>query len=174
MSLSRASRLACAAALLAMLGAAAAAAAEGYEVPLTVTESAGVARTAEPISGGVPLPRGKFAANQPFRLAAADGKEIPCQVTPLVVETDGALRWVLLDFQDDVAAGATNTYTLAAAKPAEGPKQTLSIRADADGIAVDTGPIRFGVSAKKPFGLFDQVKAGGKTVVPVAEGTVRF
>ncbi|HUU89786.1 MAG TPA: hypothetical protein VM238_01105 [Phycisphaerae bacterium] len=153
------------AAVAAGLAVAAPATAAEFQVPLTVTESAGVARTAEPISGGVPLPRGAFRKDQGFCLTGADGKEVACQVTPLVVEADDTLRWVLLDFQDDVAAGGTNTYTLRAAKPTLAPKQTLSIQAGPDGITVDTGRIRFTISKTKPFALFDSVTAGGKPVV---------
>ena len=140
-------------------------AAADFQVPLTVTESAGVARTAEPISGGVPLPRGTFRKDQGFCLTGAGGAEVPCQATPLVVEADGTLRWVLLDFQDDVAAGATNAYTLKAAAPGAAPTQALKVDEGPDGITVDTGRIRFTVSKTKPFALFDSVATGGKPVV---------
>ncbi len=143
----------------------AATAAAEFQVPLTVTESAGVARKAEPVSGGVPLPRGMFRRDQAFALFAADGKEVPCQVSPLVVETDGTLRWVLLDFQADVPAGATNAYTLRAARPSARPARPLQVADAADGITVDTGAMKFTVARGKPFGLFDSVLAGGKPVV---------
>jgi len=89
-----------------------------FEVQLAVSEPQGISRQQEPISGGIPLPRGQFPAGQSFALFRADGSELPCQSSPLVVEADGTLRWVLVDFQDDVAAGATNRYVLRAAKPA--------------------------------------------------------
>ena len=150
------------------------AAAQVYEIPLTVQESAGVARQVEPISGGVPLPAGRFGPDQPFRLVRADGSEVPCQVTPLVVDPRpgvGGLRWVLLDFQDDVAAGATNRYVLQAAAPAAKPPAAIKVQEGPEGIAVDTGRIRFTISTKKPFGLFDSVTVGGKAVVGGGEVT---
>ena len=149
--------------------AAAVAAAVGLEVPLTVQESAGVERRAEPVSGGVSLPKGRFAKDQPFALFRQDGAELPCQVVPLVVEADGTLRWVLLDFQDDVGAGETKRYVLRAAKPSAAVAARLHVSADAGSVAVDTGKVRFVVAKAKPFGLFGSVAVAGKPVVAGGE-----
>jgi len=142
-----------------------AAAARPFEVPLTVQESVGVTRTAEPISGGVPLPKGRFRKGQPFALATADGRAVPCQVTPLVVRPDGTLRWVLLDFQDDVAAGATSRYVLKAEEPSAKPPARLTVDETKGGLRIDTGAVRFTIVRGKPFGLFESVTLGGKEVV---------
>ena len=89
-------------------------------VPLTVREPAGVERKAEPVSGGIPLPEGMFKKGQPFALS--DGaKEIPIQVSPLVVDNDGYLRWILLDTQVDLEANGKKTLTLKAKKPKSTP-----------------------------------------------------
>jgi len=138
------------------------------EIPLTVTESAGTERLSEPVSGGIPLPRGKFRKDQSFALFK-DGKEIPCQVSPLVVETDDTLRWVLLDFQDDFKAKASNTYKLKPGKPGSRPKVSLKVDDGPEGVTVNTGRITFTVSRKKPFSLFDSVKANGRTIVAGGE-----
>jgi hypothetical protein len=150
-----------------------AAAAAEFRVDLSVRESAGVDRRSEPISGGVPLPKGVFARNQGFALVKEDGSELPCQVSPLVVETDGTLRWVLLDFRDDVAAGATNKYVFRASKPVAGtaspspapkPKQVLKVDDTPSEVVVDTGKLRLSVSKTRPFELFDSVNVAGKVV----------
>ncbi|MFP4055722.1 MAG: hypothetical protein ACLF0G_02515 [Candidatus Brocadiia bacterium] len=156
---------------VAMMALAGAAAAAEFELPLSVEEPAGAARQAEPISGGVPLPQGRFAKDQPFALFRADGAEVPCQVSPLVVETDGTLRWVLLDFQDDVAAGATSRYLLRAARPSARPDPALAVEEDADAVRVDTGAVSFTVSKREPFGLFREVRAGGEPVVTGGEAS---
>ena len=140
-----------------------------FEVQLAVSEPQGISRQQEPISGGIPLPRGQFPAGQSFALFRADGSELPCQSSPLVVEADGTLRWVLVDFQDDVAAGATNRYVLRAAKPAAAPAATLKIADTPEAVAVDTGRIKFVVSKKKPFGLFDTVAAGSRSIITGGE-----
>ncbi|MHC4178411.1 MAG: hypothetical protein ACYSWU_12940, partial [Planctomycetota bacterium] len=143
----------------------AAAAAGEFEVALSVQESVGVARPGEPISGGVPLPKGMFGRDQQFALFREDGSQIPCQVSPLVVETDGTLRWVLLDFQDDVAGGETNEYVLRAQAPSVTPTSVLKVEQDAEEVTVDTGKTRFGVNKWRPPGaLFDRVIVDDRTV----------
>ena len=136
-----------------------------FALSLSVEESAGVARRAEPISGGVPMPPGRFRKDQPFALYRADGTQLPCQVTPLVVHTDGTLRWVLLDFQDDVAAAGTNRYVLRAGRAQATARPGIRILQDNGGVCVDTGKVRFTVAKDRLFGLFDTVTVGGRRVV---------
>ena len=139
--------------------------ASALEIPLTVTEPAGVARQGEPISGGIPLPPGKVAKGQAFAVRTADGRELACQTLPLVVDPDGSLRWVLVDFQDDLAAGGTNRYVLATAESPAKPKRSLQVTDGPDGVTVDTGPVQWTISRTAPFGLFSAVRAGGKDVI---------
>jgi hypothetical protein len=136
-----------------------------FEVPLTVEESAGVGRHSEPISGGVPLPQGTFPRDQAFALFAANGQEIPCQVSPLVVETDGTLRWILVDFQDEVAAGEIKTYVLRATDPTVTGGESLKVTESAEAVAVDTVALQFAISKGKPFALFDVVRIGSESVL---------
>jgi len=151
--------------LMLAIGVPAVTAAEQFQVHLQVEESAGVARRAEPISGGIPLPVGRFRSGQPFALFRQGGPEVACQVLPLVVERDGTLRWILLDFQDDVAAGATNHYVLRPVRPAVGPGRTLQVRETTDGVVLDTGSIQLEVSKVEPFGLFASVRSAEGPVV---------
>ncbi len=143
--------------------------ADDLEMLLSVQEPLGIARGAEPISGGVPLPKGVFKKGQPFALYREGGEAIACQVRPLVVETDDTLRWVLLDFQDDVAAGATNRYVLRAAKPSARPASALRIDDRPERVVIDTGKIELAIAKNKPFALFDSVSAGGKPAVTGGE-----
>ena len=91
---------------------------------LSVEEVSGVSRKAEPCSGGVPLPAGMFRKDQPFAVFK-DGREIPAQVLPLITRKDGSLRWVLVDFQDDLVAGGTAKYILKAVEPKAKPTTPL-------------------------------------------------
>ncbi len=154
-----------------------AAQADPFAVPFVVEEPAGIARDAAPISGGLPLPAGRFAKDQPFAVFRLDGeqpaerqadtsaRELPCQVVPLVVETDGTLRWVLVDFQDDVGAGATNRYELRPVRPAQAPRRALKVEDRVTAVTVDTGRLQFTVAKDKPFGLFDALAVDGRPVL---------
>ncbi len=133
-------------------------------VDLTVTEPAGTVRQDAPVSGGVPLPWGVYKADQQFTLYE-DGKEIPVQTTPLVVDGDGFLRWVLVNANIDLGAGEKKILTLRAARPSVQSSVKLKIKEMPDGIAVDTGKIQFLISKDKPFSVFDAVISSGDKVV---------
>ncbi len=141
------------------------------EIPLTVHEPIGVARRRAPVTSGICLPRGRFPADQRFSLFDGD-TEIPLQTTPLVVEKDGTLRWVLLDFQLDVGAGEVKRLTLRTQPAKAKPPIALKIMEDSSGITVNTGPLTFTVNKLKPFALFDAVRVQGTLVA--SGGAVEF
>jgi len=136
-----------------------------FSVELTVRESAGVHRSDAPISAGVPLPLGRFFREQSFVLFQGDGREIACQVVPLVVETDQSLRWVLLDFQDNVAAGAVQRYTLKAGTPTVRSSARIELTETDAALQLDTGKMQLSISRNQPFGLVRSVRAGNTQVV---------
>lgn len=136
------------------------------EVPLAVEESAGIARHAAPVSSGVCFPRDRLRADQPFSLWDG-GTELPLQVTPLVVERDGSLRWALLDFQVDLPANAAKQFKLRAAPGAVKPIAALQVNETEDAVSIRTGPLHFTVSKREPFTLFENVQVRG---VPVVTG----
>jgi len=152
-----------------MLAAVSAGAGE-LSLPITVEEPAGIARSGEPVSGGIPLPWGEFKADQPFALFGG-AREVPLQALPLVVDERGFLRWILLDFQADLAAKERKTFTLKAAKPSAQPATPLKVAEAADGVTVDTGKVRFTIARDKPFSLFTSAETGGKALLAGGEAS---
>jgi hypothetical protein len=137
---------------------------QALEVPVIVQEPAGIARKAEPVSGGIALPAGMFKPGT-VKLALVDGtKQVPVQVSELVVGPKGFIRWVLLDFQLDLKANQTKTLTLRAGRSAV-PRRPLKVTETANAVCVDTGRIAFTVSKNKPFGLVENVTVNGKATV---------
>ncbi len=134
------------------------------DVALTVEEPAGAARQACPVSGGVPLPWGRFKKDQAFGLFDG-GRQVPAQVLPLVVDGQGFLRWVLVDTQVDLPAGGRKDLVLRSGAAPVAPPVALKVEQNADGVTVDTGKVRFTIARNKPFSLFSSVEAGGKPVV---------
>ena len=51
--------------------------AQTLDVPLTVEETVGVNRAAEPVTTGVPLPKGMLRDEERLRLIGPDGKPVP-------------------------------------------------------------------------------------------------
>ncbi len=142
-------------------------AARALEVSVTVQETAGIARTAEPVSGGIPLPEGVYKPGQVKLTLTDGGKPVPCQVTELVVGPKGFVRWVLLDCQLDLKPNETRTLTLTDERSDLPPRpvQSLKVTQTADAVTVDTGKAAFTISKTKPFGLFSDGK--GENLFPV-------
>jgi len=138
--------------------------APALEIPLTVQEPVGVVRQNAPVTSGVCLPRGAFLSNQCFSLFDGD-MEIPLQTTPLVVEKDGTVRWILLDFQLSIGEKEVRSLTLRSEPGNARPTAVIRVAETGDAVTVNTGPLSFTVSKTKPFALFDWVQVRGKRVV---------
>ncbi|MGQ9662641.1 MAG: exo-rhamnogalacturonan lyase family protein [Kiritimatiellia bacterium] len=137
--------------------------ARAFELDLTVREAANIARTAEPASGGIPLPAKTFRAGQQFALF--DGaQEIPVQVLPLVVDAGNYLRWILVDFQTDIAARGVKTFKLRDVAPSISPATPLQVVEDSSGIEIDTGAVRVRISKTEPFRVVEWVKRNGQVI----------
>ena len=137
---------------------------QAFEVPVNVQEPAGIARKAEPISGGISLPAGMFRPGT-VKLALFDGeKSIPVQVCELVVGPKGFVRWVLLDFQLDLEANETKTLLLKTGEPAV-PARPLKVSESTNIIKVDTGRVAFEIRKDIPFSLVENVTVNGRTIV---------
>ncbi|MGQ9663448.1 MAG: RIFT barrel domain-containing protein [Kiritimatiellia bacterium] len=77
----------------------------GLEVKLTVEERLGLARRNEPVTSGVPLPKGAVKDTTALRLLDENGKVVPVQFG--VANRwwdDGSIKWLHVDFQPSVPA----------------------------------------------------------------------
>jgi len=83
-----------------------------WSVELVVHESAGVARAAEPVSGGVPMPMGLVKQPGDVHLEDAAGKEVPAQFSAINRwGHDGSVCWMLVQARATVPAkGAVKFY----------------------------------------------------------------
>ena len=158
-------------ALCALVVACGCAATAATQVQLTITERAGVDRAQEPVTTGVPVPKGALTDVKNVRLLLG-GREVPAQFRVAGRWLpDTSIKWLLVDLQADLKATEKKVYTLeygpgvtAAAKP----KHAIQIKEDDDGYVVNTGVATFHIS-QKTFTLFDRVIIAGKTVVSTTE-----
>jgi hypothetical protein len=126
----------------------------------------GESRRGEPVSAGVPLPRGVVAEADGLRLLRG-GQAVPLQAKALDRWPDGSVRWVLLDWQADAAGGAAEDYVLTASGQAESmPPPPLQIATDGPGerVEVDTGRASFVFAAGGAF-PFSSVSVVGSPVL---------
>ncbi len=135
-----------------LLAGAAGASGQILDVPLTVTDTAGVERRGEPVTFGVPLPQGLLRETERLRLYGPDGKPVPAAFRVAsrwwrdAAAQNSSIRWVHADFFADVPAHGSSVYHLKADSTATPPPPAaLVVKSGAGGILVDTGAIQFTV-----------------------------
>jgi hypothetical protein len=140
---------------------------------IIITEASGIDRFDEPVTVGLPFPRGILSESQQLSLLNhRHHQQVPLQVEVLDRWVDGSVQWALLDFQATVAAGETMEYHL---QPyGEGPPD------QAPGIVltqfqgtwtVDTGVCRFTLNTDT-LRLFDEVVSEGEVIGTGAENQI--
>ena len=145
-------------------------------VPLQVRNPLDVARTGEPVTSGVPLPR-DLGLTDPARLWLVDGagNPVPAQFTPLARwggapdDASAPIRWVLADFQATVGPQETADYFLQEGGPSPAPAHPLVVTDGADALTVDTGAGQWSIS--KADGNLDGPGLGGPIFGQALSGT---
>jgi hypothetical protein len=149
-------------------------------VRLRVENASAWSHEAQPVSFGLPLPRalGLLSAAE-LGILDPSGRPVPLQGTVLArwggAPDDPAkpVKWVLLDFQASMPAGAARTFTLVRGAHALQPADAVHVREDREWIEVSTGIATFRISRDR-FSLFDEVRlrdrgAGDVTVARARE-----
>ena len=122
-------------------------------VPIRLRETAGVARRREPVTFGVPLPRGLTRDVSKLSLTGPGPEFVPAAFQ--VVNRwrdDGSVQWVHVDAQADIPAGQEVEYRLVLTDtPAPPPPGQLLVEAERDRVRVNTGPLQFEVTRLGPW-----------------------
>ncbi len=131
-------------------------------------------RNHEPVTVGIPLPRGMAAATDAWRLLVGDGRVLPFQARILDRWNDGSIRWALLDFQGPATASPEEALTLhlSGRRPAPPTGETIAVRQAADGIVIDTGGATFVLSGSTPL-FFSSIRAAGRPLIEPAASSLR-
>jgi len=131
----------------------------------------GVARSAEPVTVGVPLPR--EAQVRDLGNLVVVGSETT-QLRPLAHWPDGSVRWLLLDLQVDLEAGEPNGSFYLTTGSGNVAAPDLAVP-DADGgVGLDTGRLRARVVPDAGGTLVDELELDGspRRWLPAAIGLV--
>jgi hypothetical protein len=109
------------------------------------------ARHDEPLTAGVPLPRGRLADHA--RLAVVDSGGRPCPAAARVLErwSDGTIRWALVDVVANVPAHGTSLDVLEGVPTAH--STPLEVRCDGTTAEVSSGGFRARFDVTTPHGL---------------------
>ena len=119
-------------------------------VPIAITEPAGIPRVRQPVTMGLPVPRGLVRDPSRLSLRDPDGRLEALQVRPLQRWPDGSVKWALLDFQVDVAANATaqRLLHLAGGDPPPAQSPAIEVQETDEGFLARTGPAAFMVGRR--------------------------
>lgn len=128
-------------------------------ITVTVEERGGVARRRWPLTVSLPFSRGALRPDTAVKIVDSHGVATPVQARPLVTWPDGSVRWLLLDTEVTLKAHQAHHLRVQAGRAPSVPVKVHASESD-DGIAIDTGVIRFTVP-KKRFAIIDAVYLGG-------------
>jgi hypothetical protein len=137
---------------------------------LTVSTQPGPGRASscEPVTVGIPMPRGLVDDARRIGLVDADGKSVPLQALPTERWPDGSVRWALIDFQATGAGAAERRYQLtfdAGVTALAAPR--VQMTEEAGRIAIDTGAAHFEMRPGVAF-PFSAATAAGKIPIDAA------
>jgi hypothetical protein len=124
-------------------------------------------RRGEPVTCGVPLPRGAAATAASLHLLGPDGEEVLSQIAIVDRWPDASIRWALIDFLADAPVGA-GPYRLQlgeCTRPASA-GAVVRITEEHDGFMVQTGRAEFGIGRTGPFPFTRVVVAGAVAIDP--------
>ena len=140
---------------------------------LIVEESAGIRRVAEPVTAGIPFPKGLLRSVGQLDLHDADGRRVPLQAGTLARWSDGSVKWALLDFQttDDDVRDREYTIRADAAAPRLVPDSRLDVSEQAGLVRVDTGGAQFELRGGSSFPCAS-VRCDGADAIDGARSTL--
>jgi hypothetical protein len=126
------------------------------EIPISLEETAGIKRIAEPISFGVPFPCGGLLRLQKLKLHDPVDGLLPLQTEILARWPDGSAKWVLIDTKVNLAPCEKKTLAMSLSEanvPEADSDVTVDCRQKDGGWIINTGPAVFHLSPRcfKPF-----------------------
>ncbi len=120
------------------------------DVPLVVRETAGVGRTAAPVTSGVPVPEAVGLVDlSRLRLLDASGDPVPAAFTATArwgtgpEDASAPVRWLQVDFQASVGSGGAAVFRLSDSGGPPPALPDLTVTDGAGSVTVDTGELRF-------------------------------
>ena len=123
-----------------------------------------IARRREPVTVGLPFPRGALRTTETLRLIDSAGTPRPLQARALDYWSDRSIRWALFDFQADAPAGEA-TYVLDEHPRDQASGQpVMTVTPHTDRVEIDTGAGIFFVARGAAF-PFSSVIVGDRPVL---------
>lgn len=121
------------------------------DVILTVAEPNGATRPAWPVTSGVPFQQGALTDTSRLELLDEAGHGLALQTEILARWPDGSVRWLLLDFQADLAANQSRRFLLRHDPEAAVAPVAAAVRVTTRQslTTIDTGPLHLELDAAR-------------------------
>ena len=138
-------------------------------VELLVEATDDLPRRLEPVTCGIPWPRGVLREVSGLAMVDEAGSAIPIQARALDFWPDGSVRWALLDWRATATGRATYRAIVgpAHATPGQGHRVEVS-HGPGEFVEVSTGRAIFRIRVGSP-GLFESVEVDGKAAINAAK-----
>ncbi len=149
------------------------------KIRLSVSDYSGEDRVNEPVTGGVPLPKGFLFPDKqtdllPLRMVDSKAVSVPAQFKAVAFWGDGSVQWVLVDFAASVEDSEPREFFLEKVSSIFPLKPGLKKKDTKDYLEIDTGKIRFRIN-KKRFNFLDFLTLqGSKPLVTSSEKSGLF
>jgi hypothetical protein len=135
------------------------------KAPIIIEETAGIGRRNEPVTVGIPFPRGALTSADQLVLRDPAAGPLPLQTQTLATWPDGSLKWVLLDFQACAGSGETRELELSIGESCAAPASSIVRIEERDGeVRVDNGSAEFHVDSVR-FRPFSRVLVNGEDIL---------
>jgi len=126
-----------------------------FFIPLVIKEESGIERILEPVSFGVPFPKGEYHDISSLSVLDQDSTEILFDTKVLDNWSDGSLRWVLFDFLISMVPNTEKTLKIIQTnkKKFVNPETTFSVQENANEFIIKSNRTEFHVDKQtfKPF-----------------------
>lgn len=144
--------------------------AEEINIALTIHEAlrsgiSGIDRVGEPVTVGIPFPKGMLSESSGVPQLALRGAEY-YQFRTLARWPDGSVKWALIDFQTNIKSGSINDKVDVIRGAGNSPGKLAEDKGEV--ISVSTGAMTAHIK-KRGFNLFSRVIMDGKEII--TEGT---
>lgn len=136
------------------------------DIAFTIEERDGIDRIKEPVTVGIPFPKGFTNDFSKLYLFNDDNQAIPSQFQPLAYWVDQSIKWVLSDFQVNIQANKVSRYhiCLQDSSPLKADYPVITTKRDQEAIIVNTGIAEFFLNTKS-FLPFERVNINGIEVL---------
>jgi len=118
-------------------------------ISIHIEEKNGVFRKSQPVTVGVPLPKGLIFDSKNLALQDENKNENNCQIDVLAFWPDKSLKWVSLHFKVDIKSNSDIIYYLTDSLSKTVDKSKLSLTANEELLNINTGKISVNIANKQ-------------------------